>query len=225
MTPELGHIDKPSAEQFKSSRKLYLVPLVLHSENSPEEYKEKCRRYWLEVMEHLSHLESKLGPIRRVYHESIIIGGDDGVAIMEKFNPAGWEITRARCQNGASFELTEDRDIADEAMDWERCLMIGFISEKVATRVTEFYSEASRKRWESIAARIDQTLKDGEAGVLFIREGHHVQFPPSIEVFVVFPPSLNDIQRWLREQIEKRDSKKAETADTGSSDANIKPEY
>lgn len=212
MTPEIGHIEKPSADQFKYSRKVYLVPLVLHSENSPEEYKEKCRRYWLEVMEHLSNLESKLGPIRRIYHESIIIGGDEGLAVMEKFNPAGWEITKARCQVGASFELTEDREIAEEAMDWERCLMLGFVSEKVASKVSEFFNEASRRRWEYIAARIDQSLKDGEAGVLFIREGHQVQFPPSIEVFIVFPPALNDIQRWLREQAEKRTIKKPQAA-------------
>jgi len=221
MTPEIGHIDKPSADQFKSPRKIYLVPLVLYNENSPQEYKEKCRRYWLEVMEHLSNLESKLGPIRRIYHESIVVGGDEGIAVMERFNPAGWEITKVRCQAGASFELIEDRDIAEEAMDWERCLLLGFVSEKVASKVSEFFSDASRRRWEYIATRIDQTLKDGEAGVLFVREGHRIQFPASIDVFIVFPPALNDIQRWLRD---RADEGKGLSPDTSKPEASTASE-
>ncbi|MEW6142911.1 MAG: hypothetical protein AB1597_07130 [Chloroflexota bacterium] len=223
MAPEIGQIEKPAADQYKSSRKIYIVPLVLHSENSPEEYKEKCRRYWLEVMEHISNLESKLGPIRRIYHESIVVDGEEGVAVMEKFNPAGREITRTRCQAGASFELAEDRSIAEEAMDWERCLMLGFVSEKVASKVSEAFNDAARRRWEHIAARINQTLKEGEAGVLFIREGHRVQFPASIDVFIVFPPALNDIQRWLREQVEKRIAESPSTAGDETSDTASNP--
>ena len=45
-----------------------------------------------------------------------------------------------------------------------------------------------------------ETLKDDEAGLLFIREEHSVQFPGDIEVFSIFPPTLNEIHRWLRDQ-------------------------
>jgi hypothetical protein len=48
--------------------------------------------------------------------------------------------------------------------------------------------------------QISETLKDDEAGLLFIREEHSVQFPTDIEVFSVFPPALDEIHRWFRDQ-------------------------
>ena len=210
MSPEIGRVEKPEAEQFKRSRKLYLVPLVVHGETSPEEFKEKVQAYWREVKGQLANLESRIGQVRHVYHESIVIGDEAGIKVMEEFNPVGSEITREKCAAGAVFELTEDRQLAEEAMDWERCLLLGFMTDTVAGKVSEFHAEASRKRYEHIAKRIDETLKDEEAGLIFIHEGHRVQFPKSIEVFIVFPPSLNEIHRWLRDQAEKRQKQAVE---------------
>jgi hypothetical protein len=51
-----------------------------------------------------------------------------------------------------------------------------------------------------MAKKISETLEDDEAGLLFIREGHSMQFPGDVEVFSIFPPALDEIHRWLREQ-------------------------
>ena len=102
-------------------------------------------------------------------------------------------------ENGDLVEAVEDAELVGESMDWERHLLMGFISEKVAKVVSDFFAEASKKRYEHIAERIDETFKDNEVAVLFIREGHRVQFPADIEVFSVFPPVLNDIHRWMRD--------------------------
>jgi hypothetical protein len=51
-----------------------------------------------------------------------------------------------------------------------------------------------------MATKIRETLEDDEAGLLFIREGHSVQFPSDIEVFSIFPPALDEIHRWYRDQ-------------------------
>jgi len=111
------------------------------------------------------------------------------------------------CQSGAVFEATEDKELADENMDWERFLFMGFISHKVAKIVSDFYVEASRKRYEHVAQRIDETLKANEVGILFIQEGHMVQFPQDIEVFSVAPPALDEIHRWQRDRpsLEKKE--------------------
>ncbi len=85
-------------------------------------------------------------------------------------------------------------------MDWERHLLVGFISQKVAKIVSEFYVEVLKKRYEVIARRIDESLEDNEVGMLFIREGHRVQFPKDIEVFIVAPPVLDEIHRWQRDR-------------------------
>ena len=207
MAEELGKIEKPEAEQFREKRKLCLIPLLFSWDGAPAEYVEKFNLYWEQVREHVANLESKIGKVNRVYHESIIMAGEDGLKVLEKLNPSGCQIARDKCQSGAELEAAEDTELAEESMDWERHLLMGFMSEKVARMVSDFFLEASRRRYEHIARRVDETLKDNEVAMFFIREGHMVQFPPDIEVFSVAPPALDEIHRWLRERpsADKRD--------------------
>lgn len=198
MAEGLGRIEKPEASRFRDKRKLYLVPLLFSWEDAPAEYVEKFNLYWQQVREHLANLESTIGKVNRVYHESITMSGEDGLKVLGELNPSSCQIARDNCQSGAQFEATEDTALAEESMDWERHLLMGFVSQKVAKIVSDFFVESSRKRCEHIAKRINETLKDGEAAMLFIREGHRVQFPADIEVFSVAPPALDDIHRWLR---------------------------
>ncbi len=200
MTEQLGKIEKPEAASFKGKRKLYLVTLLYSGEVAPAEYVEKFKAYWEQVGQHIANLESKISKVTHVYHESIALSGENGLKVMERLNPASYQIARERCQCGAVLEATEDKELAEENMDWERCLITGFMSHKVAKMVTEFYIESSRKRYEHIARKIDDTLKADEVGVLFIREGHMVQFSPDIEVFSVAPPALDEIHRWQRDR-------------------------
>ena len=71
MAEELGKINKPEAQDFKKGRKIYLIPLIYSSENAPAEFNEIFDNYWKQASEQIEKLESKLGPISRIYHESI----------------------------------------------------------------------------------------------------------------------------------------------------------
>jgi len=210
MPEQLGKIERLEAERFKQGKKLYLVPLVYSGEEAPDEYKEKCSRYWQQVAEHLTNLASKIGRVNQVYHESIFQPGEDGMKTLKTLNPSSYQIAKTQCDNGAIFETVEEEELFEEVMDWQRCLMLGFISDKVASKVSEFYVEAAKKRNEFIANKISETLKDDEAGLLFIREEHSVQFPSDIEVFSIFPPALDEIYRWYRDQARLRTEKLAE---------------
>jgi len=210
MPEQLGKIERLEAERFKQGKKLYLVPLVYSGEEIPDEYKEKCSRYWQQVAEQLANLASKIGMVNRVYHESIFQSGEDGMKAMERLSPGSYQIAKTQCDKGAIFETVEEGELFEEVMDWQRCLMIGFISDKVASKVSEFYVEAAKKRNEFMAKKISETLKDDEAGLLFIREEHSVQFPGDIEVFSIFPPALDDIHRWYRDQARPGIEKRAE---------------
>lgn len=200
MPEQLGKIERLEVERFKQGKKLYLVPLLYSGDEAPDEYKEKCSRYWLQVTEQLTNLASKIGSVNRVYHESIFQSGEDGMKAMERLNPSSYQVAKIHCDNGAILETIEERELFEEVMDWQRCLMLGFISDRVAKKVSEFYIEVAKKRNEFITKKISETLKDDEAGILFIREGHSVQFPSDIEVFNIFPPALDDMHRWLRDQ-------------------------
>jgi len=210
MPEQLGKIERPEAERFKHGKKLYLVPLVYSGEEALDEYKEKCSRYWQQVAEQLTNLASKIGRVNRVYHESIFQSGEDGMKTTERLNPSSYQIAKTQCANGAIFEAVEERELFEEVMDWQRCLMLGFISDKVASKVSEFYAEATKRRNEFMAKKISETLKDDEAGLLFIREGHSVQFPSDMEVFSIFPPALDEIHRWYRDQARLEIEKLAE---------------
>jgi len=210
MPEQLGKIERLEVERFKQGKKLYLVPLVYSGEEAPDEYKEKCSRYWQQVAEHLTNLASKIGRVNQVYHESIFQPGEDGMKTLKTLNPSSYQIAKTQCDNGAIFETVEEEELFEEVMDWQRCLMLGFMSDKVASKVSEFYVEAAKKRNEFIANKISETLKDDEAGLLFIREEHSVQFPSDIEVFSIFPPALDEIHRWYRDQARLRTEKLAE---------------
>jgi hypothetical protein len=149
----------------------------------------------------VANLEAKLGKAGHIYHESVYQAGQEGLEAIQKLNADSSRLAREKSDGGALIEAVEDRALAEESMDWERFILMGFISQKVAQRVSELYVEALRKRYEHIAGQISETLEADEAGLLFIREGHMVQFPEDIEVFSVAPPALDEIHRWQREQL------------------------
>jgi len=59
------------------------------------------------------------------------------------------------------------------------------------------YQQATSRRYEHIAGRIDETIEGSESGILFIREDHRVQFPSDLQVFYVAPPTLDALKRWI----------------------------
>ena len=198
MSQELGKIEKPSVEEYRAARKLFFVPLLFTPKQLEGELFEKVFRYWDQVESQLSNLELKLGIVKKVYHELVPIGGEEGSKIIEELNSTSYGIVKARLDKGAQLEPLEDADLLTESMDWTKCLAIGLQNQKVFDKVYEAYLQAQTKRNEHIAKMINGTLKEGEVGILLMREGHQVQFPADIEVFYISPPGLDEIKRWLR---------------------------
>jgi hypothetical protein len=198
MTQELGKIEKPSVEEYRAARKLFFVPLLFTPKQLEGELFEKVFKYWDQVEGQLTNLELKLGIVKKVYHELVPVGGEEGSKIIEELNSTSYGIVKARLDKGAQLEPLEDADLLTESMDWTKCLAIGLQNQKVFDKVYEAYLQSQKKRNEHIAKMIDNTLKEGEIGILLMREGHQVQFPADIEVFYVSPPGLDEIKRWLR---------------------------
>ena len=198
MSQELGKIEKPAVEEFRAARKLLFVPLIFTPRDIQGELFEKVFRYWDQVESQLTSLEMKLGIARKVYHELVPVGGEEGSKIIEELNSTSYGIIKVRLDKGAELEPLEDADLLTESMDWTRCLAVGLQNQKVFDKVYELYIESQKKRNEHIAKMIDDTLKESEVGILLMREGHQVQFPTDIEVLYVAPPGLDEIKRWLR---------------------------
>ncbi|HJX13243.1 MAG TPA: hypothetical protein VJ377_06920 [Dehalococcoidales bacterium] len=199
MAEELGRIEKPPAADYKKGRRLYFIPLMYRTEDSPEEYVARLKKYWEQVAGQVADLEAKLGRARRIYHELIAVGGEEGDKAIAELSEASHDIIKSCLEKEAQLEAVEDLDTLTEFMDWNRCLLMGLQNPGVMNKVYEAYTEAARKRKEYISRKIDETLQADETGILFMRENHQVQFPPDIQVFYVAPPALDDIKRWLRE--------------------------
>ena len=201
MTTPLTQMPKPAAGQYSGQRKLFLVPIFLFPPDLPDDASQLLERYWSEVRDHVQNLERTLGGVRHVFHETIYTGGEEGMKMVEVMNPLGCSFIQALCSAGASLEATEDQAVVEEHSDWQRCLSIGLMSEKVMNLAMTGIQETTRQRFEHIGGRISHTLQENEAGVLFISEGHSVQFPADIQVFFVAPPALDAVKRWINDQM------------------------
>lgn len=213
MAQELGKIERPTAESFEGTRKIFLIPLVYAPAEPPADYLGVLERYWAGVGNQLRRLVERTGPLRHVYHDAVFQEGDAGQVTIERLNPRGNALIGEYIQAGARVEAFEDQEVLAELVDWERVLMLPLSSRKVADLATNGYREATRRRREVLAQRIDQTLKPGESGLLLTPEEHGIQFPRDIQVFYIAPPALDEIHRWLRDE-EQRERQAADAART-----------
>src|ERR1039458_10189878 len=125
MVEELGKIEKPAVAEFSGGRKLFFVPMVISAKDLPLEYLVKVDTYWDEVESQLSSLESKLGPVNRIFQELIPEGGEEGLKMIQELNLGSYSIIRSRVDRGAAFAAVENSDLLSELMDWSRCLSQG----------------------------------------------------------------------------------------------------
>ena len=201
MTTPLSQFPKPEADQYKGKRKLFLVPNFSFGPGAPEEAQQLLDRYWSEVRDHIHNLERSLGTVAHVYHETLFTDGEEGMKLLETLNPKGCSFIQAMCSSTARLEATEDRALVEEGSDWQRCISVGLVSQKVLNLVLEGYQDVTKRRFEHIGARIDETMKEGEAGAIFVREDHRIQFPADLQVFYVAPPALDALKRWINDQL------------------------
>ena len=196
---ELGKIEKPEAEKFQKGRKLIFVPLLFTPYDKESELQDLHNKYWQQVKEQITNLESKLLNVTRIYHEFIAIEGDEGVKEVERMDAGSREIVKSLVKKGSKLMTAESVELLSEYMDWNKCLSARLSNQKVLQKIYEFYEASLKSREEWIGKSIDFTLKENEFGLLFMRENNKLQFPPDIEVFYVAPPSLDEIKRWVRD--------------------------
>ncbi len=191
-----------------TGRKLYLVPMVLTiaSKDAPEGYNEKVEAFWRQAAEHMRRLEARFGAVRKIYHESVSsTEADAALKTLERANAAAFVLIDRKIKQGAQWTSVEEAGLLQEVVDWSRCLTV-VDGPTVARQLSGFLHEASQKRNAVIAQRIDASLGDDEAGLLILAEDHAVQFPPDMQVFYVSPPSLDEINRLLREAAARQDT-------------------
>ena len=201
---ELGRIQKPNVDEFGGKRKLYCVANIYPMEDAPEDYKELADKYWDEVVRQIEKIENA-GKARKIFCELISEQTDETLGLLKKINERIHQIIKQRLDEGDTLIPLESKEIFGPYTDWGNCLRVVFTKE-VFTKVLDFFMEFSEKRFQHILKVIDDNLGEAEAGLLIMKDEDRarLQFPRDIEVFLITPPSYDDIVRWLRDNLTKK---------------------
>ncbi len=137
------------------------------------------------INKYLESIEAELKGMRidRIYADTIYQDTEKGrkgfVEHYSKIGSKAHKIIVDLIQKGATLERTEDNILILEEHSWLHQYKKGNISFDL---LAEFENENMKDRDEFIGKRIDETLKDGECGALFIGGNHNVILQEDIEV-------------------------------------------
>jgi hypothetical protein len=205
---ELGKIQKPEAESFADKKKLYCIRNIYLPEDIPEDYGKLFHSYWDEVVQQLEKIEVS-EKITKIFCENISTSGKEALDLFGRTNSRAMQIIKNRLEKGGILFPLEQEDILGPFMDWSTCLML-VRSKEVLEKVYGFYTESLNRRFKHILDVIEKNLSKGEAGLLLMRDEDRVriQFPNEVEIFLVTPPSYDNILKWLREKVRDKGEKK-----------------
>lgn len=200
---ELGKIDRPAAADYAAKKKLYCVPNVLPSEEGPGEYRRLVAAYWTEVAGHIEKLEAA-GKVTKILFEGVADDEEDAFEALAAFNGPALELVKKKVAEGAVLLPLEDPQLFAVFVDWVNCINV-VRTREVFDTVFEFYKEAAEGRLRHIERAITDSIADGEAALLIIRDEDRMKLrlPKEIEVFLVTPPSYDDLILWVRERMQE----------------------
>jgi hypothetical protein len=186
-----------------AAKSLLCVGLI--SSEIPEDL---ATKYWLEVEGQVTRLERSFGKVRRLYHEANYLDGEAGLKNVQGINDKAYQLIKNRIEKGAELKALEDKETFLEIADCQLFLTIRFSSKevqdktsKLAPEIVQVYERALHRRSEYIPRQISESLADGETGILLMREEERmrIQFPSEINVILVRPPALSEIEKWERD--------------------------
>ncbi len=195
---ELGSVGKAIAGDILTSRKVYIVTMVQPSPGAPNGFEDRYNAYWNAIEQQLSQIEAKAGTVVRIFAEGVIGRGDDAMLILQQTNPAAYLVVRQRVSAGAVFEEFEDTGLFGQVVDWGRCLQVGLISQTVAEHIQVKYTEAADKRAEHLLGQLEGGILESEAALVLSGDSN-TKIPDGIERFLISPPELDELHRWVQQ--------------------------
>lgn len=196
---ELGKIEKPSLERFLEKKKLYCVNHVFMS-GEDQEFKNILDRYWTEIDEHLRRLEVA-GKIDKIFIEGLVYEDEESISKVRNINENLYNLLKKRIDEGGRVIPIEEEGIFSAFVDLRNCLLI-VRNRDVYEKLYGYYKEVAEKRFASIKQAITQALGEGESALLIMDENLRVlmDFPEEFELFLVVPPSYDEIVKYFRDK-------------------------
>ncbi len=171
---------------------------AFYGEESWERHKATASHFWQRVSDYLEMLDAKN---LKVYQDGFVSDGDLGKKIIKEGARRGsknYEIILNLLNRGAEIVSTEDMALLQEEYGYISQIMKAKTPSQKSQAYKKYESRKSQLTMERdgfIARAINETLEDGEVGLLFIGTYHDV-----------IPHLANDI---VIEQFEEREKVKA----------------
>lgn len=183
------------------SRSLFIVRLVQPFPGL-DGYDAMLSNYWSAVKAQLDRQAITSGAINRIFVETVTGRGEDALVQLQQINPSASQLVRSLIASGAVIEEFEDTELLTELIDWGQCASQNLMSEKVRSIVQSGQVEAAGARDEHLQKRFNDAIRDDESAVVFAVSGQ-LPIPDRIERFIVSPPELDQLERWLRAKMEE----------------------
>ena len=183
------------------TRSLFIVRLVQPFPGL-DGYDAMLSNYWSAVKAQLDRQAITSGPIKRIFVETATGRGEDALVQLQQTNPAASQLVRNLVASGAVIEEFEDTELLTELIDWGQCASQNLMSAKVRSVVQSSQVEAAGARDEHLQKRLNDAIADDETAVVFT-VSEQLPIPDRIERFIVSPPELDQLERWLRAKMEE----------------------
>ena len=183
------------------ARSLFIIRLV-QTFPGLEGYDAMLSNYWAAVNAQIDRHATSSGPIRHIFIETVTGRGEDATAQLQQMNPQGATFVRGLVASGATIEEFEDEQLLAELIDWGQCASQNLMSDKVRSVVQTGQAEAAGVRDEHLRKRLNDAIGDDENAVV-LAVSAQLPIPDRIERFIVSPPELDQLERWLRAKMEE----------------------
>jgi C4-dicarboxylate-specific signal transduction histidine kinase len=161
----------------------------------------------VQVASKIENLE-RMGKVSHVFVESVTKEGESGLDMVKQLSEECHGIVKEKVDKGAELVVVENEEVLNEFLEWSLCLSIIRRSQKVLTKIFELHQDARDRRNKEIANKINQTLKKNDCGLLVMTDENRLQIQPilssDIQVFLIHPPTFNDIIQDFREFLQKQ---------------------
>ena len=199
------------------ARSLFIVRMVQPFPGL-DGYDAMLSNYWSAVRAQLDRQAVASVLIKRIFIETVTGRGEDALVQMQQINPQGSSLVRYLIGNGAVIEEFEDAELLAELIDWGQCASQNLVSNKVRNVVQSGQVEATGARDGHLMKRFNDAIGDDEVAVVFAVSGQ-LPIPDRIERFIVSPPELDQLERWLRAKMEEARREMMERAQREASQA------
>ena len=140
-------------------------------------HKEVVAKFWANIADYLAAIDASN---LKIYQDGLPADGDLGRSIIEeaaKRSSKNHQIILALMERGAEIRKTEALSLLKEEYDY----ITGLTQPKSATARTTIYAtyrrrknQLTRERDRFVAKTIDETLQEGETGILFMGSYHDI---------------------------------------------------